>query len=109
MLKQVALLFALLAAVIVCSYAAVPTGNVQTSMVRRPVVSQPRFMMAQPRHFQRFSSPRTRMYAKNEKEVGLVPDTNVPDADLVPADGGLLDSIFNKWLCKASPTRVLLH
>jgi len=49
------------------------------------------------------------MYAKNEKEVGLVPDTNVPDADLVPADGGLLDSIFNKWLCKASPTRVLLH
>jgi len=47
-----------------------------------------------------------RQYAK-ETEPGMVPDYNEPDKDLVPADGGLLDFIMNKWLVKPSPTRVI--
>mmetsp|Transcript_74 Transcript_74/g.100 ORF Transcript_74/g.100 Transcript_74/m.100 type:complete len:113 (-) Transcript_74:414-752(-) len=48
-----------------------------------------------------------RQYAK-ETEPGMVPDYNEPDKDLVPADGGLLDFIMNKWLVKPSPTRSIV-
>mmetsp|Transcript_25876 Transcript_25876/g.62332 ORF Transcript_25876/g.62332 Transcript_25876/m.62332 type:complete len:146 (-) Transcript_25876:236-673(-) len=75
-----------------------PTG-------RMTVRSPPAMMMRQ-------TSMRHGRYAAYasavDKDVGLVPDKSEPDKDLVPADGGLLDSIFNKWLCKASPTRSIV-
>eukprot|EP00468_Gymnochlora_sp_CCMP2014_P013736 CAMPEP_0167752204 /NCGR_PEP_ID=MMETSP0110_2-20121227/7003_1 /TAXON_ID=629695 /ORGANISM="Gymnochlora sp., Strain CCMP2014" /LENGTH=86 /DNA_ID=CAMNT_0007637783 /DNA_START=195 /DNA_END=455 /DNA_ORIENTATION=+ len=49
-----------------------------------------------------------RGFATIQRDEGMVSDTNVPDKDLWTPDGGLLDSIFNKWLCKASPTRSIV-
>jgi len=69
----------------------------------------PRVAYRAPVSCSRTQQPRRqfRSYAQKE-EPGMVPDKNEPDNDLVPADGGLLDSIFNKWLVKASPTRSIV-
>eukprot|EP00465_Bigelowiella_longifila_P010235 CAMPEP_0185260472 /NCGR_PEP_ID=MMETSP1359-20130426/9057_1 /TAXON_ID=552665 /ORGANISM="Bigelowiella longifila, Strain CCMP242" /LENGTH=125 /DNA_ID=CAMNT_0027846741 /DNA_START=95 /DNA_END=472 /DNA_ORIENTATION=- len=74
-----------------------------------PVASRTGFCAAVPCQT-RIVTPRRhqfRQYAK-EKEPGMVPDYNEPDKDLVPADGGLLDFIMNKWLVKPSPTRSIV-